>query len=99
MQDSLIRNQKMIQFRDNDILRYLHNEMENTEVAEFEASLDSLPEMQNRFEQLLDALAIVHNIDSMLDENSLADILSFANANIGIDNYHQTHQAHFLLHS
>lgn len=85
----------MALFRDEDILRYLHNEMEYTEVADFEATLDALPDMQDRFEEILDELAWVQNVDNLLSEDSLQHILSFALSKRGIDNFIPTRQAHF----
>lgn len=85
----------MALFRDEDILRYLHNEMEYTEVADFEATLDALPDMQDRFEEILDELAWVQNVDNLLSEDSLHHILSFALSKRGIDDFTPTRQAYF----
>lgn len=87
----------MILFRDEDILRYLHNEMEYSEVADFEATLDALPDMQDRFEEILDELAWVQNVDALLSEDSLQYILSFALSKRGIDDFIPTRQARFWL--
>ncbi len=85
----------MALFRDDEILCYLYDAMDDAEAADFEAVLDTSPLMQDRFDNLLGKLVLLHNIDSFWREDSLNNILSFAYTRPGIDSIIPTCQTSF----